>query len=159
MASCTSSSASPSCPRPPARRAATAASISRYRYEIQILDSFGLDEMDNGCGAIYGIKAPDQNMCYPPFTWQTYEIDFAEPKYEDGKKVDGSEATVTVKQNGVRIHSRARFRKSPPARSSPPVPSPAHSTCKITAIRSDSRTFGSSQRLRPNRWRRNRRDR
>ncbi len=79
------------------------------RYEIQILDSFGLDEMDNGCGAIYGIKAPDQNMSYPPFSWQTYDIDFTEAKYENGKKVEGSEPTVTVKQNGIVIHRRTKL--------------------------------------------------
>ncbi|HTU25513.1 MAG TPA: DUF1080 domain-containing protein, partial [Pirellulales bacterium] len=43
------------------------------RYEVQVLDSFGLDEADNGCAGIYSIKAPDQNVCFPPGTWQTYD--------------------------------------------------------------------------------------
>jgi 3-keto-disaccharide hydrolase len=78
------------------------------RYEIQILDSFGLEESDTGGGAIYGVKQPDQNMCYPPLAWQTYDIEFTAPEYKDGKKVEGSEAMFTVKQNGVVIHRRAK---------------------------------------------------
>ncbi|HEX4142186.1 MAG TPA: DUF1080 domain-containing protein [Pirellulales bacterium] len=71
------------------------------RYEVQVLDSFGLDEVDNGCGALYSLKAPDQNMCYPPGTWQTYDIDFTAADYQDGKKV--KDPVITVKQNGVPI--------------------------------------------------------
>ena len=78
------------------------------RYEVQILDSLGQEELDNVCGAVYGVKPPDQNMCYPPMVWQTYEIDFTAPEFKDGKKVEGSQALITAKQNGIRIHSRTK---------------------------------------------------
>jgi hypothetical protein len=71
------------------------------RYEVQVLDSFGEQEADNGCGALYSLKAPDQNMCYPPGEWQTYDIDFTAADYKDGKKV--KDPSISVKQNDVSI--------------------------------------------------------
>jgi hypothetical protein len=72
------------------------------RYEVQMLDSFGLDGLDNECGGIYKIKAPSVNMCYPPLAWQTYDIDYTAPTYEGDKKVKNG--TMTVEHNGQVIH-------------------------------------------------------
>ena len=36
------------------------------RYEVQILDSYGLDSKDNDCGGIYSVAAPKVNACKAP---------------------------------------------------------------------------------------------
>jgi len=74
---------------------------SQGRYETQILDSFGLVSQNNDCAAIYGIAAPRINMCYPPLSWQTYDVDYTAAEYQDGKKVKN--ARLTVRHNGVEV--------------------------------------------------------
>jgi hypothetical protein len=72
------------------------------RYEVQVLDSFGLESKDDDCGAVYKEKAPAVNACKPPEQWQTYDITFKAAKFDaSGKKVEGPH--VTVIQNGQKI--------------------------------------------------------
>lgn len=72
------------------------------RYEVQVLDSYGLKSGKNDCGAIYGVAIPTVNACKAPTIWQSYDVEFQSPKCENGKKV--APAIMTVYHNGVKIH-------------------------------------------------------
>lgn len=78
------------------------------RYEIQILDSYGVLQTAGDCGAIYGHARPNENASFPPNTWQTYDITFTSPKIEENGNVTEL-PRVTVYHNGVKIHDNVEI--------------------------------------------------
>lgn len=78
-------------------------------YEIQVLDSWQNETYSNGqAGSIYKQKAPMVNASKAPGEWQSYDIFFERPHFDD----DGSvikPAYVTVLHNGVLIHHRQKL--------------------------------------------------
>jgi len=84
------------------------------RYEIQILDSWGVKEPGAGdCGGIYerwadgkGFEGhpPRINASLPPGQWQTFDAVFRAPRFDaEGKKIANARF-VKVLHNGKLIH-------------------------------------------------------
>ncbi|MCA9069507.1 MAG: DUF1080 domain-containing protein, partial [Planctomycetaceae bacterium] len=72
------------------------------RYEVQVLDSFGLDGAFNEAGSLYREHKPLLNMVLPPLEWQTYDIAFQAPRFDaEGNKTQNAELTVLL--NGVPV--------------------------------------------------------
>jgi Domain of Unknown Function (DUF1080) len=74
-------------------------------YEVQVLDSYlAKTYADGQAGAIYGQSPPLVNASKPPGVWQTYEIIFESPRWNDrGELV--KKAVITVLHNGVVIQN------------------------------------------------------
>lgn len=80
------------------------------RYEVQILDSYESKTYSNGqAGAIYKQHIPLVNATNPPTEWQTYDIIFTAPRFnQDGIKV--ASGYLTVLHNGVLIQNHAEIK-------------------------------------------------
>ncbi len=74
------------------------------KYELQVLDSYNNRTYSNGqAGSIYKQSIPMVNASNPPGVWQTYDVVFLAPRFNN----DGSLKTpgrITVFHNGVLIH-------------------------------------------------------
>ncbi|MFN3648317.1 MAG: DUF1080 domain-containing protein [Armatimonadota bacterium] len=76
------------------------------RYEIQVLDSYQSPTYPDGqAGSLYGQYPPLVNASRKPGEWQTMDIIFNGPRFEDGKLVRPAYATVF--HNGVLVHHHA----------------------------------------------------
>ena len=76
------------------------------QYEIQVLDSYDYEDTyaDGMVASVYGQYPPLVNASRPPQEWQTYDIFFRRPRFND----DGTllePARVTVLHNGVLVQN------------------------------------------------------
>jgi hypothetical protein len=80
------------------------------RYEVQVLDSYGIpaENLQQGdCGGIYGVSKSRVNACKAPTIWQSYDITFQAPRCADGKVSEPG--VMTVYQNGTLIQENVRL--------------------------------------------------
>ncbi len=73
-------------------------------FEVQVLDSYGLEGLNNECGALYKVSAPKVNACAPPLQWQTYDVEYRAPRFDAQGEVSAY-PRITVRHNGVLIHN------------------------------------------------------
>jgi hypothetical protein len=72
-------------------------------YEVQVLDSYqNTTYADGHAAAIYGQYPPLVNASRPPGEWQTYEILFHRPRFDESGNVT-SKARMTILHNGVLV--------------------------------------------------------
>jgi type 1 glutamine amidotransferase len=73
------------------------------QYELQVLDSYGLEPKMGDCGACYGVALPDVAPYRPAGQWSSYDIEFTAPRFDtEGKKT--ASARITAWLNGRKIH-------------------------------------------------------
>ena len=78
------------------------------RYEIQVLDSYqNITYPDGQAGALYGRQKPLVNASRKPGEWQSYDVVFHRPVFENGKVV--KRATFTVFHNGVLVQDHTEL--------------------------------------------------
>lgn len=79
------------------------------RYEVQVLDSFQNQTYYHGqAGAVYKQYAPLVNASLQPGEWQSYDIVFKAPKFDEQGRVT-ERARITVLQNGVLIQNNVEI--------------------------------------------------
>jgi len=80
------------------------------RYEIQILDNFNNRTYSNGqVGSVYKQTVPLANPLNPPGEWNTYDIIYTAPRFNDaGIKV--ASAYVTVLLNGILVQNHTEIK-------------------------------------------------
>ncbi|MEX2573134.1 MAG: DUF1080 domain-containing protein [Balneolaceae bacterium] len=72
------------------------------KYEIQIIDSFGTVPHPGSNASLYDEYAPVFDSSFPPLSWQTYDVYFRAPRFDDqGNKTENARATVYL--NGLLV--------------------------------------------------------
>ncbi len=77
------------------------------RYEIQILDSFGMEITPSICGALYKQRPPDRNACGRRGEWQSLNIAFRAARFREinGEITKTENARISVLLNDVVLHN------------------------------------------------------
>ncbi len=80
-------------------------------YEVQILDNYNNRTYRNGqAGSIYKQHPPLVNACKKPGVWQTYDIIYTAPRFNDDGITYFTPPTVTVIHNGVVVQNNVKMR-------------------------------------------------
>jgi hypothetical protein len=78
-------------------------------YELQILDAYNNPSYSDGItGAVYGQYPPYVNVCKPPGEWQTYDVIFRGPRFDEQGNVT-RKARMTVFLNGVVVQDNSEL--------------------------------------------------
>ncbi len=97
--------ATPSAPNGSSQARGNSGVLLMELYEIQILDSYdNISYADGQAGSIYGQYPPLVNASRKPGAWQSYDIVFKAPRFNEGKLE--KPAYVTVFHNGILLHHR-----------------------------------------------------
>jgi hypothetical protein len=84
--------------------------IFQGRYELQVLDSYQNKTYFNGqAGAVYNQYAPLVNVSRKPGEWQSYDVIFHAPRFDENGKLSKA-ATITVLHNGVLIQDHVEIK-------------------------------------------------
>jgi hypothetical protein len=79
------------------------------RYEVQVMDSYeNKTYADGSAAAIYGQYPPLANVSLPPGQWQTYDIIYITPRFDDSDELR-SPARITVFHNGVLVQNSVQL--------------------------------------------------
>ena len=76
---------------------------------MQVLDSYNNPTYPDGqLGALYGQYPPLVNPARKPGEWQSYDIVFEGPRWDENKKLTRP-ASVTVILNGIVVHNKKEY--------------------------------------------------
>jgi len=79
-------------------------------YEVQVLDNYNNRTYRNGqAGSLYKQYPPLVNACKAPGVWQTYDIIYTAPRFNDNGTYF-TPPTVTVLHNGVLVQNNVKLR-------------------------------------------------
>jgi len=89
-------------------------------YELQVLDCSKTETYADGMtAAIYGQQPPAFNACNPSREWNSYDIQWTAPTFDEAGKV-ATKARITVVMNGVKVQDGVEYigpsshKKNPP---------------------------------------------
>ena len=83
-------------------------------YELQVLDNYNNPTYVNGqAGSMYKQTPPLVNACKPPGEWQTYNVIWTAPRFNEDGTVQ-SPARVTVLHNGVLVQNNTILKGDTP---------------------------------------------
>jgi hypothetical protein len=83
------------------------------QYEVQILDSFGRKDAElkyGDCGGIYNTAPPRTNASKAPGEWQSFDVTFRAPRFDEKGKKTANAKFLKVVHNGKVIHGNVEVK-------------------------------------------------